>query len=74
MMTKYAIDNQELIGISESGMLVPVAPTKEKRKILEINICNPRLKYGLKLAAFFFVYKVPKAQVIVAAIERIIPN
>ncbi|MDI3349617.1 hypothetical protein DCBHLPFO_00740 [Mycoplasmopsis arginini] len=66
--------HQETDGISDKLTEVPVAPVKAKSKILEINICKPNPKYGLKLAAFFLVYKVPKAQVSVAVIDRKIPK
>ncbi len=66
--------HHDIAGISDKLTEVPVAPVTANRKILEINICNPNPKYGLKLAAFFLVYKVPKAQVSVATIERKMPK
>ena len=72
--TKYPIAHQDTAGIADKLTEVPVAPIKAKIKILEINICNPKPKYGLKLVAFFLVYKVPKAQVKVAIIEIKIPK
>ena len=63
-----------MAGIELRGTDVPVAPVKENSKMLERNICNPKLKYGLKLAAFFLVYNDPKAHVKVEISEIKIPN
>ena len=74
MITKYPIAHHEFTGIELMFTPVPVAPIIAKVMKLEISICNPKLKYGLKLAAFFLVYIVPKAQLTVAIKERKIPN
>ena len=66
--------HHEMAGIELNDTAVPVAPVKAKRKILEINICKPKPKYGLKLAAFFLVYNDPKAHVNVEISESAIPN
>ena len=65
--------HHDIAGISDKLTEVPVAPVTAKRKILEINICKPNPKYGLKLAAFFLVYKVAKAQVNVEIMDIIMP-
>ena len=67
------LDVTELVE-DEILLVVPVAPITTNKNKLEISICNPKLKYGLKLAAFFLVYKVPNAQVNVAIKDSIIPK
>ena len=74
IITKYAIAHHELAGISVKLTVLPVAPDTPNKAALEISICNPKLKYGLKLAACFFVYKDPIAHEMVAATEIIIPK
>ena len=68
------MDYHEIAGIALKLTEVPVAPLYANSIILDRNICSPKLKYGLKVAAFFLVYKVPKAHVKVEIKEIIIPN
>ena len=61
-------------GIEAYDTDIPETPVKMISEIADMTICKPRLKYGLKLAACFFVYNVPKAQDQVAMNDNIIPN